>query len=179
MYGSIFCCKRAGQKSEALAGFDRRARQDDAVDLLGEQRADGHGHGEIRLSRAARADGEHHVVLFDLFHVAALAGVLGRDSFLAEGTRAAVFEHAAWRFVRLFGGYVHQGLDFGAGELTPMTRQVVVFFDDAHGLIDALLLAFDGQAGIVQMRAHAAARLPASAHFRRDVPKKGSICPEM
>ncbi len=35
-----------------------------------------------------------------------------------------------------------------------MTRQVVVFFDDLHGLIDAILLAFDHQPRVVQMRAH-------------------------
>jgi hypothetical protein len=35
-----------------------------------------------------------------------------------------------------------------------MASQVIVFFDDAHGLIDGLLRAFDGQARIVQVRSH-------------------------
>jgi len=35
-------------------------------DLLGEERADGHGYGEIRLAGAARANAEDHVVRFDL-----------------------------------------------------------------------------------------------------------------
>ena len=154
MYGSIFCCSVPGKKAEPLAGFDGRARQNDAVDLLGEQRADGHGHGDVGLAGAAGADGEHHVVLLDLFHVAALAGVLGCDGFLAERARAGVLEHAARRFVRLFGSHADQRFHFGAGELAAVAREVVVFLDDLHGLIDAFLLAFDGQARVVQMRAH-------------------------
>ncbi len=31
---------------------------------------------------------------------------------------------------------------------------MVVFFDYFDGLIDAVLLAFNGQSGVVQMRAH-------------------------
>jgi len=45
-----------------------------------------------------------------------------------------------------------------------MPRQVVVLLDDFHGLIDALLFAFNGQTGIVQVRAHVQ-RLLQQAHI--------------
>jgi hypothetical protein len=56
--------------------------------------------------------------------------------------------------VRLFGGHAHQGFDFRTGKHAAMARQVIVFFDDAHGLIHGVLRAFDGQTSIVQMRSH-------------------------
>src|SRR6266851_3280361 len=36
-----------------------------------------------------------------------------------------------------------------------MTRQVIVFLDDLDGLIDSVLLAFNGETGVVQMGPHA------------------------
>jgi len=154
MYGSIFCCSVPGEKAEALAGFYRGTRKDNAIDLLGEQRADRHGYGDIGLAGAAGSDAEHHVVLFDFFHVAALAGVFRGDDFFSEGTLAAVFEHAARRFVGLVGGDMDQRLHFGAGEFSPVTGDVIVFLDDLDGVVDVVLVAFDAEAIVVQVRAH-------------------------
>ena len=82
-----FFLQRAGKKTQPLARFHRRTRQDDAVHLLRKQRGDRHRDGQIRLSRSAGTDGENHVVGFQRFHVAPLVGALGSDGFLAERTR--------------------------------------------------------------------------------------------
>src|SRR6266487_4565948 len=85
--------QRPRQKTQSLARFHRRPRQNNAVYLLRQQRAHGHRHRDVCLARAAWTDPKHHVVLLDLFHVAALAGIFRSDLFLAEGTRAAVLKH--------------------------------------------------------------------------------------
>ena len=53
----------------------------------------------------------------------------------------------------LIGGHVDQRLHLGARELPPMTRDVVVFLDDFHGVIDVVLIAFNAQPVVVQVRA--------------------------
>ena len=113
----------------------------------------GHRDGEIRFTGAAGADRKHHVVLLNLFHVMALAVVFRRDDFLAERTLAAMFERAARRFVGIAGGDVNQRIHFGAGKLATVTREVVVLFDDFHGVVDVVLVAFDGEAVVVEVRA--------------------------
>ena len=62
----------AGQKAEALARLDRRARQDDAPYALGRERLDGHGHGQVGLAGAGRPDGEGDRVGADGIDVALL-----------------------------------------------------------------------------------------------------------
>ena len=64
----------AGQEAEPLAGLDRRAGEDDAVDLLGLQRLHGHGHRQPGLAGAGGADAERDDVLADGVDVALLAG---------------------------------------------------------------------------------------------------------
>ena len=63
----------AGQEAEPLAGLDRRAGEDDALDLLGLQRLHGHGHGQPALAGAGRAEAEGDDVLADGVDVALLA----------------------------------------------------------------------------------------------------------
>ena len=77
-----------------------------------------------------------------------------RDRLFAERARARMLEHPARRFVRLFGRHAHQRFHFRAGEHAPVPRQMVVFLYDFHRLVDAVLLAFNGQPRVVQMRAH-------------------------
>ena len=48
----------AGQEAQPLAGLDRRAGEDDPVDLAGLQRLHGQGHGQVGLAGAGRADAE-------------------------------------------------------------------------------------------------------------------------
>jgi hypothetical protein len=56
--------------------------------------------------------------------------------------------------VRLFGSDAHQRLHFGGSQKAAMPGEVVIFLDDADGLIDAFLLAFDSDASIVQMSSY-------------------------
>ena len=55
----------ARQEAELLARLDRRPREDDAVDPLGQQERHGLRHREVRLARAGGADAEDDVVLLD------------------------------------------------------------------------------------------------------------------
>ena len=64
----------AGQEAEALAGFDGRAREHDAVDLAGLKQHDALGDGEVGLAGAGRPDGEHHLVFGQQLHVFRLFG---------------------------------------------------------------------------------------------------------
>ena len=61
-----------GKKPQALAGLDRRPREDDAVDVLGLQRLHRHRHGQPALAGARRADAERDDVLADGVDVALL-----------------------------------------------------------------------------------------------------------
>ena len=71
--------ERAGQEAEPLAGLDRGAGEDDAPDLLVEQRAHRQRHREVGLAGAGGADGEHDVVRADEVDVLLLGGALRRD----------------------------------------------------------------------------------------------------
>ena len=84
-----------GRKPEPLAGLDRRAGEDDALDLLLHQRADGQRHGQVGLAGARRADAEHDVVVADGVDVALLRQPLGRDGPRAPGDQDGVREDVA------------------------------------------------------------------------------------
>ena len=77
--------QRAGQEAEPLPGLHRRPGQDDPVDLLGLQRLDRLGHGQVGLAGAGRADAEDDRVLVDGVHVALLVERLGPDRPAAGG----------------------------------------------------------------------------------------------
>ena len=57
-----------------------------------------------------------------------------------------------------------------------MPGEVVVLLHDLHGLVDAVLLAFDGQPRVVQMRAHAQ-RIFEHAHILIQRAKEGFDLP--
>ena len=59
----------AGQEAEPLAGFDRGARQDHALDGIALERIDGAGDREVGLAGAGRADAERDVVTQDVLQV--------------------------------------------------------------------------------------------------------------
>jgi len=78
-YGSIFSYSVPGRKPSRGPG------QDDPVDLLGLQRLDGLGHGQVRLAGTGRADTEHDRVGVDGVDVALLPERLGSDGAPAPG----------------------------------------------------------------------------------------------
>ncbi len=75
--------QRAGQKAKPLTGLHRGPGQDDAGDLLGLQRADRLGHGQVGLAGAGRADPEHDGVVVDRVDVALLIERLGPNRLAA------------------------------------------------------------------------------------------------
>ncbi len=77
--------QRPGQEPEPLARLDRRAGQDDPVDLLGLEGLDGLGHRQVRLAGAGRADAERHRVGVDRVDVDLLPHRLGADRAAAAG----------------------------------------------------------------------------------------------
>ena len=77
--------ERARQEPEALARLHRRAREDDAVDVLGLQRLHGLRHREVGLAGTRRADAEDDRVAVDRIHVALLVERLRADRAPAVG----------------------------------------------------------------------------------------------
>src|SRR5262249_53623769 len=72
----------------------------------------------------------------------------------AKGTRFAVLENfARWR-VRLIERDAHKAFYFLAGKMAAVASGVVVLFDDFDGPVDGLVGPFDGEFGVVQMRAN-------------------------
>ena len=69
----------AGEEAEPLAGLDRRAGEDDPVDLAPAERGRGERHRQERLARAGRPDPERDRVVADRVDVALLVDGLGRD----------------------------------------------------------------------------------------------------
>ncbi len=61
-----------GQKTKRFARFDRRPRQDDAIDLLLFQRRHRHGHGQVGFTRPGRADPEDDIVFLDRLEIISL-----------------------------------------------------------------------------------------------------------
>ena len=77
--GVDLLAQRAGQEAQPLPGLDRRAGQDDPVDLLGLKRLDGFGHRQVGLPGAGRADPEDDRVGVDGVDVALLVERLRAD----------------------------------------------------------------------------------------------------
>ena len=73
----------AGQEAEALAGLDRGAGEDDALDLAARERRGGHRDREEGLAGAGRADPEGDRVVADRVDVALLVDGLRRDPRVA------------------------------------------------------------------------------------------------
>ena len=96
--GVDLLAQRARQKAKALTGFHRRTGQDDAGHLLGLQRVDRLGHGQIRLSGAGRPDPEDDGVGVDGVDVALLVERLGPDR-LAAARQDVQGEHLGRRLV--------------------------------------------------------------------------------
>ena len=75
----------AGQEAEALAGLDRRARQDDAVDVAALEQGGGIGDGEIGLAGAGRADAEGQLGAVEGAHIGVLHRRARHDGAPARG----------------------------------------------------------------------------------------------
>ena len=93
--------KVARQKAERFAGLDGGAGQDDARDLAFAQRGQRHGHRQVGLARAGRADADGHVVAPNRIQVFLLADRLGGHAGLLVGGLDAVAQDVLERRRRL------------------------------------------------------------------------------
>jgi len=125
--------QRAGEKAKPFAGFDRGARQDDAVDLLIQQRRDGHSHGEVGLARAGGTDAKDHVVLLDGFEIAALIGAFRLNGAASKRTLAAGFGQAAQGGVRIAYNHAQHAAQVAVHELVAGAAQVLVVGEQLFG----------------------------------------------
>ena len=74
----------AGQEAEPLAGFDRRPRQDDAVDFLALEQLHGVGDREPGLAGAGRAGAEHQRMALERADIGVLRRRAGAHAALAQ-----------------------------------------------------------------------------------------------
>ena len=78
----------ARQKSKLLARFNSRPSENDAAHFLLQQRAHGHSHCQIGLTRSGWTDSNDDVVRLDSFYIGFLRRRFGRDkSFFGDNSR--------------------------------------------------------------------------------------------
>ena len=106
----------AGQKAKLFAGLHRRARQHNALYLLGLEGNHRHGHGQVGFARARRAHGQRQLMLAHSLHIGALP-----QRFAADGAAA-----------------VGNGDDIAAAELIQQVAFALAYqrhhIADAHGI---------------------------------------------
>ena len=82
--GKDFFLQIAGEKAESFAGLDGGAGEDDAVDLVGLEVGDSHGHGEVGFAGAGGSKTEDEVVTPDFVDVGFLEkGFRNDDGFFS------------------------------------------------------------------------------------------------
>jgi hypothetical protein len=91
----------AGEEAQLLARLHGGPAQHDALHLALDQRRHRHGHGEIGLAGARRADAEDDVVLADGVDIRLLREALGRHRAVAVGDEDGVEEDLAQLRVRI------------------------------------------------------------------------------
>ena len=138
----------AGQEPEALPRLHRRSCEDDAAHLLAEERADGHGRGQVRLAGAGRPDAERDGVAADGVHVQLL--VDGARAHLAAAVRPHHVAVDLRGLARGVDGDVHERLDDGRAQRPPA-------LDDLHELLERGPGLLDG-AGLTLQDEHVAAQ---------------------
>ena len=77
----------AGEEAELFAGLDGGPGQDDALDELVLEERKGHGHGQVGLPGAGRADAEDEIVGPDGLDIVLLVEALGADRLPGEAER--------------------------------------------------------------------------------------------
>ncbi len=93
--GIDFFLKIARQKPEMFPGLDRRAGQDEPLDLLLLQRIDGHGQGQIGLAGTRRTDAENDILTAHRFKITFLPDRFRADLFSPGGNQEQFAEKLA------------------------------------------------------------------------------------
>src|SRR5471030_1498662 len=149
--GVDFLLQGPWQKAQTLAGFHGGARQDDARDLLVDQRGDGHGNGQIRLAGAGGADADHQVIALDGLQIAPLVDGFRRQHFLAEVALLAAMHQRPQRHLRIDRDHAQVAVEIAVVEDVALADQRVVVFQDILGPGDVGRFAFDFQAVVDQL----------------------------
>src|ERR1700675_243124 len=125
-YGSIFSCNVPGRKPGRSPSLNRRPRQDDAVDLLVQQRRNRHSHGEVGLAGAGGANAKYHVMLLDGLEVAALIGAFRLDGAASKRTLASGFGQSTERYVRIANHHAQHAAQVAVDELVAGFPQMFI-----------------------------------------------------
>ncbi len=125
--GVDFFLQVAGQEAQPLARLDRRARQDDAVDLALQQMGHGDGHRQIGLAGARGPEAEHQVGLFKRAHIFGLHRRARRDRAFARAQRKTIVGIAIAR------RHAHRGLHVARRDLHAFLQARIQRTDRAVG----------------------------------------------
>ena len=129
----------AGQETEPLAGFDRRADQNDAFHLSLTQKIYGHADGQKRLAGPGGSDAKRQVVFLHGSHIARLAVGAGPNMPAAVHRRQIL--HALPVVSML--DHVQHGANFLGRKPALMAKQVAQLLENPLGLTDTELISFD------------------------------------
>jgi hypothetical protein len=130
-----------GQEPEALARFDRRAGQDDAVHLLGLQRLDPQGDRQITLAGARRPYPEGHHAVADGIRVPLLPTGLGAHRTPPRRSEDLRRQHLRGPFVRPH--HVDSAVDDLRVEELALLEEQAKLVDQPGG--QGRVLAIDGE----------------------------------
>ena len=133
----------AGQEAELFAGFDRRARENDARHFLAHQRGNAHGDGEIGLAGAGGSDAEDQIVALDGFEVAALVDGLRGEHLLAEVALPAAVDQRAQADLRIFGDDAQIAVQVAVVEDVTFAHQRDVILQYVFGARHIFRFAFE------------------------------------
>jgi len=115
----------ARKKTQPLAGFHRRARQHDAVDLaLGQQR-DGNSNRQISLAGAGRTDAEGKFVFLERAHILGLHRRTRRDVAALGADRSAIAVEQAGLAAFRGQRQAHRGIDLAQIHAEPALQALI------------------------------------------------------
>ena len=159
----------AREKTQALPGFDRRAREHDALHLVALQCVHCAGHGQEGLARAGRAHTEGDVVLQDVVQVVDLVGCAA----LQVGT--ARVQHGLGRqrrsvgdrpisWLQSLGRLAQQPLEAFFGQIA-LARAGADFIEHRGRALGGPAFALDANHGCAPQQAHSAGPLDGAEVF--------------
>ncbi len=149
--GVHFFLQRAGQKSQAFAGFHGRPGQNDARHLFAQQCGNGHGDGQVRLAGAGGSDAEYQIVALHGFQVPPLVDGLRRQDLLAETALFAAVHQGAQGHFRIESHHAQIAVQVAVIEDVAFAHEGVVILQDGFRARDVGCFAFDFQAVIDQL----------------------------
>ncbi|MCX6618873.1 MAG: hypothetical protein NTZ98_22595 [Acidobacteria bacterium] len=109
-----------------------------------------HGHRQVGLARARRADADDQVVALDGFQVPPLVDRLGQYDLLAETALPAAVHQGPQSDLRILDDHLQVAVHVSVAEDLTLAYQRYVVFQDALRAADAGLLPLDLQRVIEQ-----------------------------